>query len=438
MSGRLSSVVASILVCAFVCGGCSEAPASEADEDAGTITSCVGEPIETSDGKIESPLAGVVQSLLWSREIPCSALQQGLTLHGSTVALVAGNVLALIKGKDAPIQTVFGAFYEALGGHVVDETGRIFFVGDRLYSVDSEGRPGWSTGFVGDGDVDPRAYSRSAPLISSTGDILAASLGGYTYSFESDSGAIRWKFRASSEYWASVSLDGGVADTLFYVGSESGRAKSAMLDVASGRLRGETVSDGKVMHFSAGVPGHGILSRVLVMPATGRWSLAEGKLLDWCGQEKWSLEADSNLSLVGFGGQLIGVSRELDGVRDPQRVVVYDVNGEKVAGPTEAGMPLAIGADGTIYSVQCDSNDQQAPAVLVASSASLERLWDLNLGGPCLYGPAVMSDDGVMYLAREKVHGGVELLAIQTTSPGLAPTAWPTWRRDNRGSAWLK
>ena len=32
---------------------------------------------------------------------------------------------------------------------------------------------------------------------------------------------------------------------------------------------------------------------------------------------------------------------------------------------------------------------------------------------------------------------GTELVAIQTRSPGLADSSWPSIRHDNRGTAWL-
>lgn len=32
---------------------------------------------------------------------------------------------------------------------------------------------------------------------------------------------------------------------------------------------------------------------------------------------------------------------------------------------------------------------------------------------------------------------GTQVIAIQTRSPGLADSSWPSWRHDNRGTAWL-
>jgi hypothetical protein len=46
--------------------------------------------------------------------------------------------------------------------------------------------------------------------------------------------------------------------------------------------------------------------------------------------------------------------------------------------------------------------------------------------------------NGILYLAIGAETGpGDDVIAIQTTSPGLAPSAWPVIRHDNRGTMWL-
>jgi hypothetical protein len=49
-----------------------------------------------------------------------------------------------------------------------------------------------------------------------------------------------------------------------------------------------------------------------------------------------------------------------------------------------------------------------------------------------------LEDNGVMYLTW-KANKGIttEAIAIQTASPGLADSSWPSLRHDNRGTAWL-
>ena len=43
-----------------------------------------------------------------------------------------------------------------------------------------------------------------------------------------------------------------------------------------------------------------------------------------------------------------------------------------------------------------------------------------------------------MYFIRKGDSAGTtEVMAIQTASPGLADSSWPSARHDNRGTAWL-
>jgi hypothetical protein len=111
-------------------------------------------------------------------------------------------------------------------------------------------------------------------------------------------------------------------------------------------------------------------------------------------------------------------------------VTIYERDGSVVAGPaTSAGWPYLIGADGTIYTY--------FHANIAAYSRDLKMLWHWSAPAPSgtLYG-AVLDRSGVLYLATDGSTGTV-LTALQTRSPGLARSAWPAHRHDNRGTAWL-
>ncbi len=49
----------------------------------------------------------------------------------------------------------------------------------------------------------------------------------------------------------------------------------------------------------------------------------------------------------------------------------------------------------------------------------------------------VLVEHGMMYLVHPSEKGAVEVVGIQTRSPGLADSSWPSLRHDNRGTAWL-
>jgi hypothetical protein len=118
---------------------------------------------------------------------------------------------------------------------------------------------------------------------------------------------------------------------------------------------------------------------------------------------------------------------------------VYSESGEKLRGPVALrGFATSLGADGTLYTTECTATDLRAGELtLVAYDADLSERWSLNLGRGCTYGGTAIAPDGVLYLGREDPEGKIEVLAVQTQSPGLAPTPLPTRAADNRRTGWI-
>jgi hypothetical protein len=83
-------------------------------------------------------------------------------------------------------------------------------------------------------------------------------------------------------------------------------------------------------------------------------------------------------------------------------------------------------------------NAPTPPSTLVALSPAVETLWTHDLPGVFgNYATAVLADDGILY-AQMTTNAGNEIIAIETTSPGLASSSWPTRRHDNRSSNWAE
>jgi hypothetical protein len=152
---------------------------------------------------------------------------------------------------------------------------------------------------------------------------------------------------------------------------------------------------------------------------------------------------------VGYYGALIAPGERLVLIEDsldreqhgwiPGNLTVYRRDGSIAAGPTPSqGWPLVVGADGVIYttgSVKTDGGTL-APRI-VAHSRELEELWQLD--DPDLDGAfdAVLDETGVLYYLGYGGNGGFLLVAIQTQSPGLAQSSWPSLRHDNHRTQWL-
>jgi hypothetical protein len=224
-------------------------------------------------------------------------------------------------------------------------------------------------------------------------------------------------------------VSSGIGDT-FFVESQPYRT------VDGGR------SDAPVIEGAIVPVGHstysGLLAgRLVDVQAELKW---RSYLLDKCGELLWGFPKDGSwlVSLVGFDETLL--VGNVDG--GSKSAYLYSVTGERLKGPVVMpGMPTTLGADGTYYVTECSATtDSLSEMTIRAYSPDVAPLWSLELGRPCIYSPLVLADDGVLYVAREHTDGvedGIEVLAIQTRSPGVAPTAWPTRQHDNRATFWL-
>jgi outer membrane protein assembly factor BamB len=168
---------------------------------------------------------------------------------------------------------------------------------------------------------------------------------------------------------------------------------------------------------------------------------------DCCGRLKWttlmpSAYADSS-GVIAFGEVLVATKWDMDSSGNrtsADRMYRYAPDGAVVQGPVSGvGEPYLAGADGTIFTVNCQYSSPKANQ-LIAYTSDLRELWRLDLGpvDQCPVGNGILDDDGILYLARAKGSTeGVEVVAIQTQSPGLAESSWPSFRHDNRGTMWL-
>ena len=160
--------------------------------------------------------------------------------------------------------------------------------------------------------------------------------------------------------------------------------------------------------------------------------------LDRCGKLLWSLPNSNGswmLWFVGFDETLL-----VGGGAHAQAAYLYSSTGERLLGPVPwAGFPTTIGGDGTIYNTTCITWDQwETPLGVIAYSPQLTDRWILDLGKPCTYSGTTLADDGVLYVARDLGgEGGIEVIAIQTASPGVAPTGFATRQYNNRRTGWL-
>jgi hypothetical protein len=152
----------------------------------------------------------------------------------------------------------------------------------------------------------------------------------------------------------------------------------------------------------------------------------------------WSLPADFSTYLYAEGVGPLGVAYVSSWTRTStastsgeRKLMAIAPEGTVLATARTPGLLMAIGADGTVYLPDCSTQ----PVEIVALGDRLGGLWRLPIEGRCPE-DVLLGDGGLLYLLTWQ-DPSYRIVAVQTTSPGLAPTGWPTPGHDARSTRWL-
>jgi outer membrane protein assembly factor BamB len=321
----------------------------------------------------------------------------------------------------------------------------VFYFGSPggIHAINSDGTERWfnRAGAILAGENGSGSTYGTAPALDRNGNLYVASNDGMIRALRASDGKVIWAQRAaleSGEGYNYSQVLGGTGNAVFVsLGGTAIAAYRTTDGLHLGRLR---------------QPSGGNVSA-----RTPFWALGYGgvifdglSIFDRCGTSK-------EVSPVGPGhfitagtidpqGRYVAVTMDMARTSlvtpNSARIALFDSKDKAVVGPTAGkGQPVAIGADGAIYTVDCR---YAAPVQnrLYAYDAHLSESWHLDLGAPgkCQSGHVVLDRDGVLYMAlpADRASGGTDILAIQTASPGLsAASAWPMPRHDNWGTMWL-
>jgi hypothetical protein len=394
----------------------------------GTLDCLDGWP-ERPTGAASSSLT-VTPSVLWQTNLGIAAppLQAGVALSSDRVIVSAAASWAALDRRTGSVlfvERTSPANY-FLSAPVVDAQQRIYVQSKlTLYAYDGDRTSRWVHPLDTPSSSEAE-YASFTPTLIGEDMILASSLKGD-----------RALNAAGSEIWMKAQ---GVPS--FGVGhwalGHDGRA-SFVTDLRNaqpaGRLRD---ADGHDVVFLTILGGRGI---VAAAPESGGIRFV---MLDSCGRQVWSLpavagsEVAAGRAVVGPGEIVYVQIMHTDSAGNQSRppdIIAIDPSGRIIAGPmSRAETPWLVGADGTVYALEFRSF--RASSKLVALSPLLEEKWSIDV--PAEFGsypiPA-LTDDGVLY-AQAATGQGTAVVAIQTTSPGLAPSSWPSLRHDNRATSW--
>lgn len=119
-------------------------------------------------------------------------------------------------------------------------------------------------------------------------------------------------------------------------------------------------------------------------------------------------------------------------------------NSAKAGKGTYWGAAFAQGADGSIYATTFPDDNSGEESDLVAFDEDMNEKWRAHLAGvfKVLGGhlSLILDENGVIYVPMANkdpsFYGLGVLVAVQTESPGLADTSWPTVYHDVGASSW--
>jgi outer membrane protein assembly factor BamB len=357
----------------------------------------------------------------------------GPILSKNRLAFQAGDWVHFVnKDGTAPQEVKYNGRWSYASALVADLEGNVYYTTpDGVYSLDATGKLRWSKGFVKAtaGGTPDGSLEALAPVLGPDGVLYAATNDEVVSAYRASDGEVLWSQPAPLTRWGYSKVMGGGGKALFV--AFSGTHTDA-LDIRDGSNLGTLVDPESNAGFAVGWGGW-----------IESWNLdvSVGNIFvyDHCGKHKWS--GTPRGSGVMLSGELLAIGTKYQN----GELLLFNTDGRVVAGPVPAeGWPIVTGADGTIYNYSCVDGKNSINRIL-AYSYDLKELWRLDLGGALCYhitGNVVLDDDGVMYLMRNgDAEGGAiestQVIAIQTRSPGLADSSWPSLRHDNRGTAWL-
>jgi hypothetical protein len=355
----------------------------------------------------------------------------GPVLSGDRIAFHASEWVYFVN-KDGSVarQVSYNNAAERSSALVADLDGNVYYSAPGgLYSLDANGNLRWSLSSPVPPNVGEFA-SGIPPVLGPDGVVYFATVDKSVGAYRTSDGKQLWSRPGpANDNINRPRVVGGGGKALFvaYEGLYPD-ARTDALDTGDGTRLGSFVdpTNGNSFTWYWGVWLEG-------------WTLgvafANRYVFDICGNLSWSSNP-SGMATVAPGEILvygtIGQSGDVF-------LSHMDMLGNVIAGPAPAeGGPIAAGADGTVYNFRCEDAATSINRLL-AYSYDLKELWRLDLGGNAckgMTGNVILDDDGVMYFTR-RGYLLTEVIAIQTASPGLADSSWPSLRHDNRGTAWL-
>lgn len=399
-------------------------------------------------------LAGA-PAVLWQSPIPYESLYDdaGVVVAGAQIAVPAGAAVVFFDRSGKLIAEWDDPMAARIAGAVADSTGNVYVIGSSLAAIDGSGAPLWQLHLRKD---DPQSQISSPFVLSPDGTLYAALNDGRTVAITKDGNQL-WDVtlpaaglgqtaRVRAGWDADLMITSAVAP--FVVVDK--RTGTVAKDVPPPATQVPAPSSTYPIAYLRGFGG-------VVATANGSVEQVQLHIVDADGTRRWSSRVQGWLSTdvrVTLDGRML-LFRPVSGhaQQGPWQAVRCGCQMQTTVAPLQsalaAGIPVfsLIGADGTIYvGVRDETTDPVHPAFeLIAHDGDLHPLWRKTFPDQRFKSAPVIDDAGVLYMVGEKLTFDAngqwqqtygQLVAVQTSSPGLARTANAARRYDSRQSGW--
>jgi outer membrane protein assembly factor BamB len=416
------------LITLLFAAACENPPATVANR-------CVDEwpASPPGEGSLAQPIGGVTPgTIVWHRAVTHNVIRGQLLWTPDLLYMTGGGRIYLLDHAGHLQATHVTAGYEGVGSATVDDAGNVYYVGENVYSVDKQGNWRFIT------PIDPATNPFAGGQILRRDDtIFFTASDGDLYAVDTSTGMRLWRREVGKNIANPAAILGGVGNAILVI-TRGTSPSSKLYDVSTGAPIASFTTDKGDPTYGEMIGGTIGIVTERQDDTTGPYPWMHISALDPCSRPRWTIDPSRPQwpALIAPNDDLLVVERD-DVQGSPTFVSRYSPDGTKVVASAPAAPPWAIGADGTIYGVTCDSPGYEGPSRLIAYDPSLHELWRLELGPSCPTTTPVIGDDGIMYFGRW-VGDVTDLIAVQTSSPGLAKSGWPTRRHDALGTGWVK
>jgi outer membrane protein assembly factor BamB len=381
------------------------------------------------------PLGGVAAGTVkWGTVISGSTAADGLALSGDRIVVGAGaTTFFLDPATGAVAARRSSRSFDRQAAPVVGPDGTIYTAGLSVAAMDTTGEYLWMTPLAR-GAITPNAGRHL--LLSPDGVLFFTAGDGWLRAWSTETGQELWKREIGNSALGAATILAGVGNAVMVIRRHVDGEATTLHDTRTG-LPLATWPGSPARHGALLGREIGIVTRKM-LPTDGPYPWMEIGVLDPCSRDKWTLPASRPQwpVLLGQDDELYVVERD-DVPGSDTYVSVYGADGTRKLGPVHAAPPWVLGADGTVYGLSCDSGHPESPSRLHAYDPAFNELWRIELGDICPNGSAIIAPDGTLYFTQF-APSHTDVVAVQTASPGMLPSSWPTRRLNARATGWLE